>query len=322
MGSPLVSGSRHSRLFAILALSATIISTSASLIMLWLIIKMKKWNGHLLLITTMTAFQTLYDISFYSAMVDVHNVYVTVSSNVAQIVGGMASAFLSNVIAGLAFYVILYRQSFPIFKAYPYILVFVLLVTGVAALLFLLSVTVEDKEYLADISVLYVYFYARLVSIGINFVFALLTMLQIRRTRSGKETMSHVEKVINRLSLRLFYYPIVQAISRSGCAWYEMRYGYNFDPNSGYNFSPEHTSNFAFAAQCTMALSMPVASIGYLIIFLIMQPKAFYSFVHILDKPPTQDLSVLLLNGGERTESDTDSDYEDAVSMHSIISDL
>lgn len=327
MGNPLTTGTEHSRAFAILALLATLVSTLASVIMLGLIGKMGRWNGHLLLITTMTMFQTLYDISFYSAVIDVNNKYITIPSNVAQIIGGIGSSLTSNIVAGIAFYVIYYRKSFPIFQYYKILLLVVCLTALCDASLFVLSVSVKRFEYLADVSILGFYYYTRLSSIFINFAFALLTMVQIRRTNSRRSNISFSEQDINRLSFRLFYYPLVQAISRSGAAWYERQYGYNFSPDNGYNFSPEHTSNWAFAAQCTMAVSMPVASVGYLVIFLVMQPRAFETLVGLFGwaKLPTP-LTVGLLSGDYSMseyvaeESETiDSEDESRRSMVSVV---
>ena len=34
------------------------------------------------------------------------------------------------------------------------------------------------------------------------------------------------------LANRMLYYPIVQAISRSGSAWYELQFGWDFNPPS------------------------------------------------------------------------------------------
>lgn len=317
MGSPLSTGSAHSRAFAGLSLAATLLGSLTSLLMLWLLVKTKRWNGHVLLITTMTVFQTIYDISFYTAVVDVHNAYVTVPSNVAQIVGGMGGSLISNAIAGIAFFVIWRRRSFPIFACYPYILAVVLLAAAADATMFLLSVLYRRLEYLADYSVLGFYYYARLVSICLNFVLALLTAWQIRRTRSGKaaDLLSHSERTMNQLALRLFYYPLVQAVSRSGAAWYEMQYGYDFDRSRGYDFSPAHTSNWAFAAQCTMALSMPAASVGYLCIFLVMQPTAYDRFRDLLrcrtTKEVQDDSAHLLASLGASADEDEDSDEGD-----------
>ncbi|RYG65886.1 hypothetical protein EON64_10985, partial [archaeon] len=307
MRDPFTSGSEHSRTFAGLTLVSTIVSTGASLLMLFLIRRMRIWNGHILLLATMTVFQTLYDITFFTGVVNMDNVYLAVASNVGQLMGGMASSFFSNIIGAIALYVIVYRHSFPIFRYFPSMLGFVVVTGTIDCVLFLLSVTVNHLDYLAGVAVLGLYYYAKVFSIVVNFVFALLTTLHVQRTSSRKATVSHSEQALQILSRRLFYYPIVQAVSRSGCAWYEVQYGYEFSPGTGMNFSPEHTSNWKFAAQCFMALSMPIASLGYLAIFLVMQPRAYATLVALVrgeTLPSPSDLSASLLPHISRDSAD------------------
>eukprot|EP01031_Cornospumella_fuschlensis_P026688 gene26688-32249_t len=307
MRDPFTTGSEHSQAFAALALFATIISSAASILMLYLVRRMKIWNGHILLVTTMTVFQTLYDVTFFTGVVNMDNVYLAVISNLGQLMGGMASSFFSNIIGAIALYVMVYRHSFPIFQYYPVMLGFVLVTGTIDCVLFLLSVTVNHLEYLAGVAVLGLYYYAKVFSIVVNFVFALLTTLHVQRTASRKARISHSEQALQILSRRLFYYPIVQAVSRSGCAWYEVKYGYEFSPSTGMNFSPEHTSDWKFAAQCLMALSMPIASLGYLAIFLVMQPRAYATLRALVrgdELPSPSDLSASLLPQVSRDSAD------------------
>ena len=123
--------------------------------------------------------------------------------------------------------------------------------------------------------------------------------LGVSRTKS--------EIAISTLSMRLFYYPIIQAIGRSGCAWYEMTYKYNFDPDSGFNFNPERTTDTQFAAQCLMVISTPLISIGYLCIFLIMQPDAMRSFRALIAQVTCNAMyadNSINTTGGSKTNDD------------------
>ena len=71
---------------------------------------------------------------------------------------------------------------------------------------------------------------------------------------------------------KMQYYPIVQAVSRSGIAVYEITYGTDFNP--------EEPSPGQFACQIFYTVATPVASVGYLVIFLNSQPKAWS---HLID---------------------------------------
>ena len=162
-----------------------------------------------------------------------------------------------------------------------------------------MAIAYSKYDDLADVAVLGIYYYVRLISIGINFICTAFTALQIQKMKSHGVAKTNSEIAISTLSMRLFYYPIVQAIGRSGCAWYEMAYGDNFDRNSGVNFNPPNTTNTQFAAQCLMALSAPLISVGYLAIFLIMQPDAsrrvnsFLSSVNCCKREPEEDARSL-----------------------------
>jgi hypothetical protein len=226
-------------------------------------------NGHILLISTMSWFQLLYDVSFFNAVIHVGNDGIYAAANVAQEVGGISSSLISNFIALISLYVVKNTKSIDVSRYYPFIVVSVLIPSAVDAAMYIISYT-DGYGHLREISTMYVYYYIRLASIAVNFVVSFQTAWQIskisNRTGNGQRTIH--EKAIRTLSMRLIYYPIIQAVSRSGSAWYEMQYKFDFDPT-------ERVSRTQFVAQCFMALLTPSASYGYLVIFLLMQPNAW-----------------------------------------------
>jgi hypothetical protein len=269
-------GNSHQLAFAGLALAATVVGSIASIIMLMLIRNMGTWNGHLLLITTMTIFQLIYDFSFFTGVVDTGVGVLTIVSNITQLFSGILSSLVSNWVAWVAFYVIYYKCKFEIFRYYPRMVLLATVPACFVVTLFCLAVAETSNDEYIRIALL-LYNFVKICSIFINCVLIAWTAVLIRRMRSGSVSRSRsaAETSINELVIRLFYYPLVQILSRSGCAWYEMQYGYNFSPSEGMNFDPTHTSTVQFIAQCLMTLSMPIASVGYLVIFLRMHPKAF-----------------------------------------------
>lgn len=230
----------------------------------------------------MTIFQLMYDFSFFSGIVNTGVTEVTIVSNVVQLFGGATSSLTSNLVAFIAFYVLYAKKAFDIQRHYGALLAAVIAVAVLIDFLYILSQSNPAKyNNLADISVLYVYYYIKLTSIAINFILVIWTSVLTRQmnSRNSTSTRTKAEASLNALSVRLFYYPIVQLISRSGCAWYEGQYGFDYHRGQGFTFDPPHTSNEQFSAQLAMAIAMPVASVGYLIIFVTMQPKA-YASVH------------------------------------------
>ena len=74
-----------------LNLITSVIGSSASIITLLVINKMKL-TGHILLISTMTWYQLLYDLTFFFSNVNIGYWWVTVA-NFCQLLGGVAGKF-------------------------------------------------------------------------------------------------------------------------------------------------------------------------------------------------------------------------------------
>jgi hypothetical protein len=278
----------HQEVFVILVLTGSILSSLASILMLVIMVKINVWNGHILLVQTMTILQLIYDLSFFPGMIDVGIEAVTIISNVLQLFSGITSSLVSNVVAWITFYIIFYKKSVDIFYHYPLLMMLISIVGLIDCIVFLMSLQSSHSELYKKIAVLYIYYYLKLFSIILNVLFVSLTYYEIRRITSGKTNrLSSTERSIHTLSMRLFYYPVVQIISRIGIAWYEFSYGYDSSSNgNGMNFNPPQTSNTQFAAQCMLAITMPLASIGYLWIFLLMQPRAYGTLLQMVGYSP------------------------------------
>lgn len=276
-------GDEHNKVFVSLVLVATITSSIASVLLIFIIRRMKIWNGHILLVTTMTIFQLVYDLSFFTGVVNVGYGGVTIASNITQLFSGVASSLVSNWVAWVAFYVIYHKKSFDIFRNYNWMMFMTFIPATIDVILYVSAIADTSNRELIDVSLLVIYNTIKLFSIAANFVLGSWSSTLIEKMRSKTDRQSASEVSINTLSMRLFYYPLVQMISRIGCSWYELEYGYDFSPKSGFNFNPDHTTDAQFAAQCVMALSMPIASIGYLLIFLLMQPKAYICLMDLFN---------------------------------------
>jgi hypothetical protein len=292
-------GTIHSQVFVSLALLASVFSSASSATIIALIRKMGIWNLHVSLIFAMTVFELMYDVTFFSGMVNTGSFEISVFSNIAQLLGGTTSSIISNVIAGVALYVVFYKRTIDVQRYYVLVISICSVPGLVIAILYITALSEEKYKYLANVSVLGIYYFVRLVSIGINFVCSICTAWLIRRMKSQSTTKTASEVAISTMSIRLLYYPLVQAVGRTGCAWYEMQYGYNFSRDSGFNFNPSYTNDEQFAAQCLMVICTPLISIGYLTIFLIMQPDAWVKlqqYLALLNLPvPVHNLCAHLL---------------------------
>ena len=205
-------GSTYNVAFTCLVLIFTCLGSLCSMTILYLIYKLKLRNGHILLIWTMTWFQLLYDASFFNAVVHVGSDPAYFVANIAQEIGGISSGLTSNFIALISYYVVKNTKFIDIYRYYPHILCMVLLPAMVDVIIYIISWYPDYNADLRNISTMGVYYYMRLISIGINFYVSFQTALQISkisRMANGSEWSVHA-KAIRTLSMRLIYYPIVQ----------------------------------------------------------------------------------------------------------------
>jgi hypothetical protein len=217
MGSNVFGGGTENELYVSLNLITTVIGSCASLFTILLIHRMKALTGHVLLVLTMSYFQLFYDLTFFFSNVDV-GYYVTVIANFFQLLCGIGGSLVSNWIAFIALYIILYRKKFNIFENYLYIMLSCLLPGVVDVILFLMATVPESSQddELLNISILDIYYYIRLVSIALNFVFVFIAIYKIDLMSSKNSNRSEQEIAIRTLARRLIFYPVVQAIGRSG----------------------------------------------------------------------------------------------------------
>lgn len=75
---------------------------------------------------------------------------------------------------------------------------------------------------------------------------------------------------------RLQYYCLVQIISRIGATWYQLQYGFIE------TIDMSNASNFEMAVFSTQFILTPSAGIGYLIVFLTMQPEAYQHYKDLI----------------------------------------
>lgn len=76
------------------------------------------------------------------------------------------------------------------------------------------------------------------------------------------------------------YFIVIQAISRSGFAWYEFQYGFDFDVGNCQGDAVCYTA-LLYATVIT-----PTVSFGYLALFVAIEPHAYWHFRKLLGLPP------------------------------------
>jgi len=268
-----------------LNLIITVIGSLASLFMIIVIHRMKVKTGHILLLLFMSYFQLIYDVFCFTANVDC-GYSARVVSYFFHLSSGIAVSIFSNWIAFVALFIVFFRQKFDVLKN-TYSILASAIIPGLASGIFYLIAalhTINDHDDLVTVSVSQVYNNLRLISVFLNFFFVAIIVYKIEIMSSKMTKKSPQEEAIRTLAYRMIYYPIVQAIGRSGYAWYELTYG----PYMEYhNVSTEQYSSLIF-----LSIITPIVSIGYLVIFIIMQPSGYEHCKALLTCQPYDEITI------------------------------
>ena len=193
---------------------------------------------------------------------------LTIANGVFQTFSGIAVSIASNIMTIVIFFIVK-KGNFPVLFQKKYVVLSIIIIpSALVTVIYLFGYFYSSQLLKFERQI---YFLFRLVSICINFVVCSLAVVYTRRMmRTGQNSKQMI--LMCSLVGKMQYYPLVQAVSRSGLAMYEIAYGWDFDP--------EEPSPVQFACQIFYTVIEPVASVGYLVIFLILQPKAWN---HLLD---------------------------------------
>jgi hypothetical protein len=267
------------------AMSFASISTLCSLLTLYLlhdIARTRKWTGFAGLVYVLTVSQLVYDLGFYvrpSTSVVGNFTYFLL-----QITGGLATTLTTNVISWIVVRIALTMHSYNIKKNFVLIVSIVLLLSLVPSFLIAAGIWGFLGASSHGIYTFFLYYYyagVRVASILFNFACYVLLAVKLRRmgwTFSGAPRPSgglpaHPVCV---LASRMIFYPVVQVLTRLPAAWLE--FGYEMpeeamDDDAAYQ---QQLQTRAYQTAMTLySISSPCAGVGFLFIFLLMQPAAF-----------------------------------------------
>lgn len=271
------------------------ISLVCTLTNLWLIHIMKKWNGFLAVITSMCCCQIVYDVSF-ALHISANDGSTAIAVWAAlQFFGGISVSVWTNILAFVVLRVVVSLKSTDIMKNF-YLLTAIAMIPSLLTGFLILGMQLSDRrDRFAAVEGFY--YWARIGSIAINFIIHGIVMYktyQLNRLKTWAQRTPQ-EIAIQILSHRMIYYPCMQAISRIGASWYEALYGYG--PYVG------NTSNYQFTLACLYAGLSPATGIGYLVVFLMMQPYAVAQLRSVLLTGRPIDPQVLDTERKQRRES-------------------
>lgn len=252
-----------------------IIGIVASVLTILVIGRMLPMTSHVYLIFFMTLFQLIYDAAFFFK--DGTTGYVGRSvANFLTIFAGISTSLISNWIAYAMFYTVVYRKKFDVITNLRVLHASYGVPSTIVGVLFLCVVFPQGHQHplLKDIIVKYINNIIRFGSILLNFILILGTTLHVYYLYGKTGNRSPSDIAVSALCQRMVFYPIIQAIGRVGAAWYEIGYGLTYVPT--------HPSDVRYASMVFMAIICPLVSVGYLIVFLWMQPNAWNHLKSIL----------------------------------------
>ena len=251
----------------ILTVTVSFTSLICSGINILLINSLGKENYFLRILWNMCVCQICYDVTFYFHQCIYINKSISAAAELSNLFGGLSVSFWTNMLTYVMYQIVFRKQAVEFvenFRMHFMIVIGTSLCIGIAGMI---SYIIQDKLALYIIDV--VYYILRLISIAINIIGFYAIYYRVEQmVTNGK---SHIDISIIVLARRLMYYPLVQFLTRIVTAVYEAEYG--FAPYSG------HSSTNRFIMQCCICILQPSGGIGFLIVFLLFQPKAFEQLV-------------------------------------------
>jgi hypothetical protein len=267
----------------IVLLSADSLSITCSLLTLWTIYRVGRWNGYTKLVFHLAIAQLFYDLS--TLLVPIpgnlsYSIYVGYRS-----IFGMATTLFTNVIAGTVVYTVYSFQPFEVSKHLPTLIPMIYFPSTVIGILVGIFVHSHLLEIFSGI-----YFWVRVLSISFNILSYLFVTLILSNTTTSQHTNNIHATYNENLSQQMFwgfksvsssaqhdplrafvrrfqYYPLIQVLCRVAVSWYEYVYGYS------YNYQPSHSS-LQQILLFFYVIFLPSLGTFYFLIFITVSPSA------------------------------------------------
>jgi hypothetical protein len=206
---------------------------------LLLINSLRKKNGYILLLSTMTAFQIVYDLNYALRFLTSDDACFT--TQFLDLVGGLGASFWSNILTFSVTYTIICCRSIKVFQHYP---LFSLVGTVVPITVGILAMTlpvidVDDDSYGCSYqetpeakAIGNIYYWGRLVSVFFTAMLCAYNFFRLQELTNYRENNMEIKTArqhdlfsMYRTIYRMNFYALAQIISRSGAAWNEWDYG-------------------------------------------------------------------------------------------------
>jgi hypothetical protein len=260
------------------------VSLFCTLLTIWIIVDMKKWNGYMRLVFNLSVCQCFTDFSFilctYSLYSD--SSILNPTKNFFFTFGCISVSLWTNVMSLILFSVVIYRKNLNIHRYFSRIRAMILFLALALGIIF----AIYTHKYYDEIEGTLLW--SQFVSVCFNLVVWIVATFALRHmehddtsekqhdpgnlhnNRGSRVSTYHknLNKPIIELSRRIKYYPIVQIISLLGITWYFFGYILGL-------LGPRSDANLQVSVWYVYSILSPAAGIGYFMVFLTVQPYAY-----------------------------------------------
>lgn len=247
----------------IVLLSCAALSVASTLLTLYIIRVINRWNGYIQLVFNLSLAQLVYDASMVFIPLRQYNSFIEWTYIAIRCVAGLVATSFTNILASVVVYAVWKRSTFDIDKTLRYAKPIILVVSIVFGSMVSISLALDSgSDYWS-----YAYGFLRALSITINIVLYLVltTTLYLRNRNAPKRTNDPLEVLVNRFK----YYPLVQVISRAAVIIHEYKYGFEYTHPDGSVTWPEKISLYLYVT------TLPSLGVLYFLVFLSVSPGAF-----------------------------------------------
>jgi hypothetical protein len=248
---------------------SSVMGSVFSVLLLWVIRSMDKWNDFNWLMYYLTLCQLLYDgLMWYSVYLEG---IPFLAVQVVCIFGSVTSFLLSTVISYITVHAFLNRQSLQPLKWSEYKLR-LLAVTVVINLIWMIPFFMTESNAVA----LPISIYLRLILVFMNCVFHFLATYMVNKLTSNRVQTDMDKSMISTVS-KFKYFPIIQIVGRVGVLIYILIFPKNnfLKPvqKDEFDYMMQHES-LKYGLLLITYLTVCLVPIGFFILYLNINPKA------------------------------------------------
>lgn len=255
------------------------IGVLSSLLTLWIIYRMGRINGYIKLLLILTISQLFYDISILLVIwriLIIKYIYLALRS-----ICGLCVTFITNILSFVVVYTVITSRVIDLAKNIRFILPFVFIPSTIYGIVVPYAIFNMSDHNIERISA--VYYWTRVASIVFNIASYIAMIIKLNQidtnwflsSTSNPNVKQQVKSPLWALAHRFKYYPIVQILTRLPVAIHEYNYGHDYH-------YPSDGSIRDKISLLLYVIALPLAGLGYFLVFVTVCPGAFQQFVNDL----------------------------------------